>query len=42
MNLGSKLVRTGNDGANAPILHLNKEMGYRLFREVIELHRELL
>ena len=42
INLGSKLVRTGNDGANAPILHLNKEMGYRLFREVIELHRELL
>ena len=41
INLGSKLVRTGNDGANAPILHLNKEMGYRLFREVIELHREL-
>jgi hypothetical protein len=42
INLGSKLVRTSNDGANAPILHLNKEMGYRLFREVIELHRELL
>jgi RimJ/RimL family protein N-acetyltransferase len=41
INLGCKVVRTGNDGANAPILHLNEAMGYRLFREVIELHREL-
>lgn len=41
IDLGYKLVRTGNDSANAPILHLNKEMGYRLFRPVIELHREL-
>jgi GNAT superfamily N-acetyltransferase len=26
--LGVKRVRTENDGANAPILHLNEEMGY--------------
>ena len=26
--LGTKSVRTENDGANAPILHLNEEMGY--------------
>ena len=27
--LGVDRVRTGNDGANAPILHLNEAMGYR-------------
>jgi mycothiol synthase len=26
--LGTKRVRTENDGENAPILHLNEEMGY--------------
>ena len=26
--LGVPRVRTGNDGANAPILHLNASMGY--------------
>jgi GNAT superfamily N-acetyltransferase len=39
--LGSKAVRTQNDGANAPILHLNEEMGYKLVAPVIELHRKL-
>jgi hypothetical protein len=34
-------VRTSNDGANAPILHLNQEMGYQLVAAAIELHREL-
>jgi hypothetical protein len=34
-------VRTANDGANAPILHINGEMGYRLVFPVIELHRGL-
>ena len=27
--LGVKSVRTENDGENAPILHLNEQMGYR-------------
>ena len=39
--LGFKRVRTMNDGANAPILHVNGEMGYRLVLPIIELHREL-
>jgi RimJ/RimL family protein N-acetyltransferase len=39
--LGAERVRTSNDGENAPILHLNDEMGYRLVDPVIELHREL-
>ncbi len=39
--LGFKRVRTMNDGANAPILHINHEMGYRLVVPMIELHREL-
>jgi GNAT superfamily N-acetyltransferase len=39
--LGAQRVRTQNDGANAPILHLNDEMGYRLVDQMIELHREL-
>jgi hypothetical protein len=39
--LGFKAVRTQNDGANAPILHLNEEMGYRLIAPVLELHRKL-
>lgn len=29
--LGTTRVRTGNDGANAPILHLNEELGYKQF-----------
>jgi len=41
VELGYKRVRTANDGANAPILHINKEMGYRLVFPVIELHRSL-
>jgi mycothiol synthase len=39
--LGFTRVRTSNDGANGPILHLNQEMGYRLVTPVIELHRRL-
>jgi hypothetical protein len=39
--LGAERIRTNNDGANAPILHLNDEMGYRLVDPVIELHRDL-
>jgi hypothetical protein len=41
IGLGADRVRTNNDGQNAPILHLNQEMGYRLVNPVIELHREL-
>jgi GNAT superfamily N-acetyltransferase len=39
--LGAVTVRTQNDGANAPILHLNEEMGYELVGPVLELHRKL-
>jgi GNAT superfamily N-acetyltransferase len=41
LELGFTIVRTMNDAENAPILHLNQEMGYRLAFEEIELHREL-
>jgi GNAT superfamily N-acetyltransferase len=41
IDLGHKRVRTANDGANAPILHINEEMGYRVVTPVIELHRNL-
>jgi RimJ/RimL family protein N-acetyltransferase len=39
--LGIKRVRTNNDGENAPILHLNEEIGYQVIDPVIEMHREL-
>lgn len=39
--LGVERVRTHNDGENAPILHLNAEMGYAPIDPVLELHREL-
>ena len=39
--LGTQRVRTHNDGENAPILHLNAEMGYHLIDPVVELHRKL-
>lgn len=41
MALGFKRVRTSNDADNAPILRINKEMGYRLVIPVIELHKGL-
>ncbi|HEV2027844.1 MAG TPA: GNAT family N-acetyltransferase [Candidatus Dormibacteraeota bacterium] len=41
IDLGHERIRTSNDGANAPILHINEEMGYRLVVALIELHREL-
>lgn len=41
IEVGRQRVRTANDGANAPILHINQEMGYRLLTPVIELHRNL-
>ncbi|MHA2363388.1 MAG: hypothetical protein ACXAC7_05485 [Candidatus Hodarchaeales archaeon] len=30
---GVKFIQTGNANINAPILHINKQMGYKLFRE---------
>ncbi|HMJ37925.1 MAG TPA: GNAT family N-acetyltransferase, partial [Verrucomicrobiae bacterium] len=41
IDLGYKRVRTANDGVNEPILHINREMGYRLVVPLIELHRSL-
>jgi RimJ/RimL family protein N-acetyltransferase len=41
IELGFTRVRTQNDGANAPMLHINEEMGYRLVATEIELHRDL-
>jgi GNAT superfamily N-acetyltransferase len=42
ITLGVERVRTNNDGANAPILHLNTELGYEMIDPLIELHRELI
>jgi GNAT superfamily N-acetyltransferase len=39
--LGVERIRTQNDGENAPILHLNAQMGYVPIDPVLELHREL-
>jgi len=39
--LGVERIRTQNDGENAPILHLNAQMGYVPIDSVLELHREL-
>jgi GNAT superfamily N-acetyltransferase len=39
--LGVQRIRTQNDGENAPILHLNDQMGYVPIDPVLELHREL-
>jgi RimJ/RimL family protein N-acetyltransferase len=41
IELGHQRVRTANDGANAPIIRINQEMGYRLVTPLIELHRNL-
>jgi len=41
LELGFTIVRTMNDAENAPMLHINREMGYRPAFEEIELHREL-
>src|SRR5712691_2374646 len=37
--LGVDRIRTENDGENAPILHINGEMGYAPIDPVLELHR---
>ena len=41
IELGATRIRTDNDSANAPILHLNEEMGYEPIKAYIELHRKL-
>ena len=41
IELGATQVETQNDAENAPILHLNGEMGYRPGKAVIELHHRL-
>jgi GNAT superfamily N-acetyltransferase len=39
--LGATRLRTDNDAENAPILHLNAEMGYRAVNPGLELHRDI-
>lgn len=39
IGLGVPRVRTANDGENAPILHLNEDMGYQRIPGWIEYHR---
>lgn len=39
--LGVDCIETQNDAANAPILHLNDEMGYEPALPIIELHHHL-
>ncbi|HYL07366.1 MAG TPA: GNAT family N-acetyltransferase [Candidatus Udaeobacter sp.] len=39
--LGFARIRTDNDSENAPILHINAEMGYQPLTPYIELHRDL-
>src|SRR5438477_7395516 len=41
IDLGATSIGTTNDGENAPILHLNAEMGYAPSVPWLELHREL-
>lgn len=41
IELGATRVETHNDAANAPILHLNMEMGYEPAPAIIELHSKL-
>lgn len=41
IDLGVERIRTANDGENAPILHLNQQMGYRPVHWLLELHKDL-
>jgi GNAT superfamily N-acetyltransferase len=41
IELGVRRIRTNNDGQNAPILHLNAEMGYTPIPSTIEMHYRL-
>lgn len=41
VGLGVRRVRTDNDSRNAPILHLNEDLGYRMVLERLALNRSL-
>jgi GNAT superfamily N-acetyltransferase len=41
VDLGVDAVETDNDSANAPILHLNEELGYREIPGQVKLHKRL-
>jgi GNAT superfamily N-acetyltransferase len=41
IGLGMERIRTQNDGENAPILHINAQMGYEPIEPLLELHRDL-
>jgi GNAT superfamily N-acetyltransferase len=41
IELGYERVRTANDDANGPMIHIKAEMGYRVVAPSIELHRSL-
>jgi hypothetical protein len=41
IDLGVTRVRTDNDSGNAPILHLNEELGYRQVPVQVKLQLEL-
>jgi GNAT superfamily N-acetyltransferase len=41
VELGIPAVETDNDSANAPILHLNEELGYREIPGQVKLHKHL-
>lgn len=41
IEVGATRVRTDNDSENAPILHINAEMGYQPMTPRLELHRDL-
>lgn len=41
IDVGATRLRTDNDSENAPILHINAEMGYQPIPPSIELHRDL-
>jgi GNAT superfamily N-acetyltransferase len=41
IDLGVNAVETDNDSENAPILHLNEELGYKEMPGKLEFHRKL-
>ena len=41
LELGVEVVETDNDSENAPILHLNEELGYREVSGMLQLYKQL-